>query len=105
MAASLTLLLLMRLLSSNGVAQRPPLEEADILIKDGHVIDGTGGPWMRADVAIKGDRIVYVGRAGKGQTHDRRHRESRDPGFFDMHAHSDFGLSLTAAHSARSRRA
>src|ERR1700760_1821032 len=45
------LLPMLGLLRWHGMAQRPPLEEADILIKDGHVIDGTGGPWMRADVA------------------------------------------------------
>ena len=94
-AASLALLLLIRLLSSHGVAQRPPLEEADILIKGGHVIDGTGGPWMRADVAIKGDRIVYVGRAPvKARRIIDATGKVVTPGFFDMHAHSEFGLSL-----------
>src|SRR5271168_646067 len=94
-AASLALLLLIRLLSSHGVAQRPPLEEADVLIKGGHVIDGTGGPWMRADVAIKGDRIVYVGRAPvKARRIIDATGKVVTPGFFDMHAHSEFGLSL-----------
>ena len=74
---------------------QPAALDADILIKNGHVIDGTGGPWMQADVAIKGDRIVYVGRApvtakrvidATGQV--------VTPGFIDMHSHSEFGLSF-----------
>src|SRR3954471_18779289 len=35
----------------------------DVLIRNGHVIDGAGNPWVLADVAIRGDRIVFVGRA------------------------------------------
>ena len=34
----------------------------DLIIRNGHVIDGSGAPWVNADVAIRGDRIVAVGR-------------------------------------------
>ena len=34
---------------------------ADIVIRNGRVIDGTGNPWFHADVGISGDRIEYVG--------------------------------------------
>ena len=34
---------------------------ADLVIRNGVVIDGTGGPSRRFDVAIEGDRIVAVG--------------------------------------------
>src|SRR5579863_2742844 len=33
-------------------AQSPPAAEADVLIKNGRVVDGTGAPWFQADVAI-----------------------------------------------------
>ena len=59
--AALTLLLLAG--AAQVDAQTPPAGEADILIQNGHVVDGTGGPWMQENVAIKGDKIVYVGRA------------------------------------------
>jgi N-acyl-D-amino-acid deacylase len=94
LAAALSLLLV-GLPGSNAFAQSPPAEEADVLIKGGHVIDGTGGPWMMADVAIKGDRIVYVGRAPvKAKRIIDATGKVVTPGFFDMHAHSEFGLSL-----------
>src|SRR3954470_23239320 len=69
--------------------------EADLLIKGGQVVDATGGPWMRADVAIKGDRIVYVGRApvAAKRVIDASGKVV-SPGFIDMHSHSEFGLSL-----------
>ena len=38
----------------------------DVLIKDGTVYDGSGGPGRRADVGIRGDRIVAVGRIEGG---------------------------------------
>jgi N-acyl-D-amino-acid deacylase len=76
-------------------AQSPPTAQVDILIKNGHVVDGTGGPWFQADVAITGDKIVYVGRAPV--TAKRIIDASGkvvSPGFIDMHSHSEFGLSL-----------
>ena len=76
-------------------AQSPAALQADILIQNGHVIDGTGGPWMQANVAIKGDKIVYVGRAPvtAKRVIDASGRIV-SPGFIDMHSHSEFGLSL-----------
>jgi len=77
------------------IAQSPPTEEADVLIQGGHVIDGTGSPRVLANVAIKGDRIVYVGRAPvrAKRTIDATGKVVT-PGFFDMHSHSEFGLSF-----------
>jgi N-acyl-D-amino-acid deacylase len=93
--AALAVLLLVGMPASNAFAQSPPTEEVDLLIKGGHVIDGTGGPWMLADVAIKGDRIVYVGRAPvKAKRVIDATGKVVTPGFFDMHAHSEFGLSF-----------
>jgi dihydroorotase/N-acyl-D-amino-acid deacylase len=38
-------------------AQRLPY---DLLVRNGRVVDGTGNPWYRADVAIRGDTIVRI---------------------------------------------
>src|SRR5689334_1774501 len=76
-------------------AQSPPAAQADLLIKNGHVVDGTGGPWFQADVAITGDKIVYVGRAPvKAKRVIDAAGKVVSPGFLDMHSHSEFGLSL-----------
>src|SRR5882757_10098564 len=72
-----------------------PVRQADILIQGGEVIDGTGGPWMRANVAIKGDRIVYVGRAPvKAKRIIDAGGKVVSPGFIDMHTHSEYGLAF-----------
>jgi N-acyl-D-amino-acid deacylase len=42
-------------------------DKFDVLIKDGTVYDGTGGNPIQADVGIKGDRIVAVGKLDKNQ--------------------------------------
>lgn len=74
-----------------ATAQAPP--EADLLIRGGRIVDGTGSPWVRADVAITGDRIVSIGRA---PVRARRTIDAAGkviaPGFVDMHAHSEYGL-------------
>jgi len=63
----------------------------DILIRNGHVYDGTGNPWFRADVAIRGDRIVAVGELPGASA--ARVIEATGlavaPGFIDIHSHAD----------------
>ena len=76
-------------------AQSPPAAEADLLIANGKIIDGSGTPWRQGNVAIKGDTIVYVGNA---PVHAKKvinaQGQAVTPGFIDMHEHSEFGLSL-----------
>src|SRR3989442_3124267 len=73
-----------------------------LLIKNGSVIDGTGEPARRADVAVEGDRVVAVGSGLRGEA--RRVIDAGGhvvaPGFIDAHAHSDlFYFDCPAAES------
>jgi len=66
----------------------------DLVIRQGRIVDGTGNPWFQGDVAVRGDRIVAVGRVPAGMA--RRELDAQGlvvaPGFIDMHSHSDFLL-------------
>ncbi|HEY7427526.1 MAG TPA: D-aminoacylase [Gemmataceae bacterium] len=66
----------------------------DLVIRHGKVVDGSGNPWFYGDVAVRGDRLVAVGRVPAGES--RREIDARGliiaPGFIDMHSHSDFVL-------------
>ena len=66
----------------------------DLLILNGHILDGTGNPWFRADVGIVGDGIEAVGRLGKEKAERRINAEGHvvAPGFIDIHSHSDMPL-------------
>jgi N-acyl-D-aspartate/D-glutamate deacylase len=66
----------------------------DLIIRGGHVVDGTGNPWYLADVAVEGDRIAAVGRlpAGAGKREIDATGLVVAPGFIDMHSHSDWVL-------------
>ena len=33
----------------------------DLLIRDGRVVDGTGNPWFRADIAVRDGSIAAIG--------------------------------------------
>ena len=62
----------------------------DLLIKNGTVVDGTGGPSRRADVAIAGGQIVEIGKVAEGA---KKTIDASDlivsPGFVDPHTHYD----------------
>jgi len=67
------------------------MEMLDIIIRNGWVVDGTGNPRYKADVAIKGDRIVEVGclpEAEAAQCIDAAGKIV-SPGFIDAHSHTD----------------
>jgi N-acyl-D-amino-acid deacylase len=66
----------------------------DVVIRGGAVIDGTGAPARRADVAVDGDRIEAVEplpRAEAARVIDATGHVVA-PGFVDMHSHADFVL-------------
>ena len=63
----------------------------DIVIRGGTVVDGTGAAGYRADVAIRGDRIVRIAREGIPAEQANLAIDARGlvvaPGFIDTHAH------------------
>jgi len=71
-----------------------PSEHYDVILRAGHVIDGTGSAPRRADVGIRGDTIVAVGEIAAGDA--GRVIDVGGlivaPGFIDMHSHSDYTL-------------
>ena len=76
----------------------------DVLVQGGKVIDGTGAPWFRADVAIQDGKIAAVERRPTteqvdGQLEGAAAATVLDatgcfiaPGFIDPHTHSDLPL-------------
>ena len=62
---------------------------ADLVISGGTVIDGTGAPRLKADVAVTDDRIVAVGDLSATQAGRRVDAAGKvvAPGFVDVHTH------------------
>lgn len=66
----------------------------DIVFAGGRVVDGTGAPWFRADVGIRGERIAAVGDLAKA-TAKRRIDAAKlvvAPGFIDMLGQSEYSV-------------
>ncbi|WP_241989878.1 MULTISPECIES: N-acyl-D-amino-acid deacylase family protein [unclassified Streptomyces] len=67
----------------------------DLLLAGGTVVDGTGAAPVRADVGVRGGRIVHVGptppsmAAGAARVSDVTGL-TVTPGFIDLHSHADF---------------
>jgi N-acyl-D-aspartate/D-glutamate deacylase len=61
----------------------------DLVIKGGTVVDGTGAPGRRADVAIDGDRIAEIAEGLSGKRELDASGQVVSPGFVDIHTHYD----------------
>jgi len=68
----------------------------DVVIRNGHVIDGTGSPWYAADIGIRGGKIAVIGRLDDAPA--RRTIDARGmvvaPGFIDMLGQSETTILL-----------
>ena len=68
-------------LAGPALADDPPY---DLVIRHAKLVDGTGNPWVYADVAVRGDKIAAVGRiVGPGK------REIKADGQFDVVSKTD----------------
>jgi N-acyl-D-amino-acid deacylase len=67
---------------------------ADIIIRNGNVFDGLGGPSRQLDVVITAGRIVSLVRASsdRGTTEIDAKGIAVAPGFIDIHSHGDGSL-------------
>jgi N-acyl-D-amino-acid deacylase len=68
----------------------------DVLIAEGTVYDGSGGPPFTGDVAIQGERIAYVGPRAPLPARERvdAHGKAVAPGFINMLAHPEASLLI-----------
>ena len=84
---TLAVVLLLVVISWAAPAQKP----FDIVITNGHIIDGTGSPWYSGDVGIREGRIAAIGNltaAARTRTIDA-HGKVVAPGFIDMLGQSE----------------
>ena len=82
-----------------------PNYEFDLIIANGNVIDGSGSLWFPADVAIRGDEIVHLGKLVDQEQKSSRLIDAQGlwvtPGIIDIHSHSDYSLLVDG--TARSK--
>lgn len=71
-----------------------PAGSYDLIIRNGLILDGTGNPWVRGDVAVAGDSIAAIAPIVRGR--GRQEIDARSlvisPGFIDLHTHARRGI-------------
>ena len=70
----------------------------DLLLAGGLVFDGSGNPAVRADIGIRGDEVVAIGRLAGKEGHDAARTIEVTglylaPGWVDLHSHADRSLA------------
>jgi len=80
-----------------GSTPTPDVGPFDLLIRGGTLLDGTGQSPVRADIAVRGDRIVQIGDLQGAEATFVLDATGRfvAPGFIDIHTHSDISLLYT----------
>jgi N-acyl-D-amino-acid deacylase len=83
-------------LLAGALALRPSAQTApyDVVLRGGRVVDGTGSPWYRADVALKGDTIARIAPSitESGARVIELNGLVIAPGFIDIHTHARRGI-------------
>ncbi len=96
-ALSILFVAAMRMQSaSRQSANAADVEAYDVIIRGGHILDGTGNPWYAADIGIRGDKIAAIGKLDHANA-----KKIIDavgdvvaPGFIDMLGQSETSLLI-----------
>ena len=98
---ALSLGLLVLACASRGGAPEP----LDLVLEHGDVVDGTGAPRMRADVGVRGERIVAVGDLTSAPARRRIDVSGRvvTPGFVDLLGQSELDVLIDGRAEAKIR--
>ena len=81
------------------------VQDFDLVVKNGTILDGTGGPEWRADLGLSGDTIMAIGSIdpGRGSRVLDASGQHVSPGFIDIHSHSDSTIFAYPTGDSRSR--
>src|SRR6266436_10402479 len=85
------LLSLLLLVGIAPLQSREPAQPFDVVITNGHIIDGTGSPWYSGDIGVRDGKIAFIGilsEASRNRTIDARGMVVA-PGFIDMLGQSE----------------
>src|SRR5713226_7923758 len=76
---------------STATLQGPPY---DLILRNGRIVDGSGSPWYRSDVAVRGDTIVRIAPsiAESATRIIDVGGQMITPGFIDIHSHAREGI-------------
>ena len=85
-------LILLILIAIPLAAQSP--QPFDVVITNGHIIDGTGSPWYSGDVGIRDGKITAIGRLAEASRKRTIDAEGKvvAPGFIDMLGQSEITI-------------
>lgn len=77
-----------------GRSQGRTAAEYDLIIRNGHIIDGTGSPWYRGDIGIRDGRIAAIGDLSEARSKQVINAAGRvvAPGFIDMLGQSEISM-------------
>ena len=82
-----------------------PMQEFDLVVRNGTILDGTGGPMWSGDLGVVGDTIAAIGSIAPER--GRRVLDASglhvSPGFIDIHSHSDSSIFAYPTADSRSR--
>ena len=102
-----TLVVAIVCLAGLSSCRKAPEPQFDLIIRNGNVVDGSGELWFPADVAVKGDTIVKVGRLDETELSAKQTIDARGltvaPGFIDIHSHSDYSLLVDGTAQSKIR--
>ncbi len=89
-----SLFVLLAMIGCSLRPQEPASLAYDLVISNGHIIDGTGSPWYAGDVAIRGGKIVAIGNLAGASS--KRVIDAAGlvvaPGFIDMLGQSELSI-------------